>query len=71
MFTKVVNDLIGYANGQQVTADRAVQDLALGKPDNLHTVMLSVAQADLSFRLFLEIRNRLTDAYQEIMRMQV
>ena len=34
-------------------------------------VMLSVAKADLLFRLVLEIRNRLTDAYQEIERMQV
>jgi flagellar hook-basal body complex protein FliE len=33
--------------------------------------MLAVSQADLSFRMILEIRNRLTEAYQEIMRMQV
>jgi flagellar hook-basal body complex protein FliE len=32
---------------------------------------LAVAQADLSFRLILELRNRLSEAYQEIMRMQV
>jgi flagellar hook-basal body complex protein FliE len=67
-FTKVVNELLSHANGQQVSADNVLQDFALGKTDNLHSVMLAVAKADLSFRLFLEIRNRLTDAYQEIMR---
>ena len=44
---------------------------ALGRTDALHEVMLQVAQADLSFRFILEIRNRLTEAYQEIMKMQI
>ena len=43
----------------------------MGQTDNLHSVMLAVAKADLSFRTILEVRNRLTDAFQEIMRMQV
>lgn len=53
------------------TAETAVRDLALGRTDNLHDVLLQVAQADLSFRLVLEIRNRLTEAYQDIIKMQV
>jgi flagellar hook-basal body complex protein FliE len=51
-------------------ADSAVRDLAVGRTDSFHEVMLQVAQADLSFRLVLEIRNRLTEAYQEIAKMQ-
>ena len=49
----------------------AIRDMVSGKTENLHSVMLQAAQADLSFRLILEIRNRLSDAYQEIMKMQV
>jgi flagellar hook-basal body complex protein FliE len=70
-FTQWIDKLLDYANSRQTQADQSVQDLALGRTDNLHNVMLSVAEADLSFRLILEIRNRLTDALQEIMRMQV
>ena len=70
-FTQWIDKLLNYANSRQTQADQGVQDLALGRTDNLHNVMLSVAEADLSFRLILEIRNRLTDALQEIMRMQV
>jgi flagellar hook-basal body complex protein FliE len=46
-----------------------VRDMALGQTDNLHGIMLQMAQADLTFHLILEIRNRLTEAYQEIMKM--
>lgn len=62
--------LAGEAQGHE-SATAALRDMAMGKTDNLHQVMLQMAQADLSFRLILEIRNRLTDAYQEIMKMQV
>jgi len=64
-------DLVGKVNAQQASADQAVHQLALGQTDNLHGVMLEVAKADLGFRLFLEIRNRLTDALQEVLHMQV
>ncbi len=70
-FSGVIDRLLASVNGEQVRADRAVEDLALGRTDNLHGVMLAVARADLSFRLALEIRNRLTEALQEVMRMQV
>jgi flagellar hook-basal body complex protein FliE len=70
-FARVVNNLLGDLNAQQARADQAVQDLALGRTDSLHDVMLSVAKADLGFRLVLELRNRLSDAYQQIMQMQV
>ncbi len=52
-------------------ADAAVQALATGEAQDLHSVSLAVTQADLSFRLILELRNRLTDAFQEVTRMQV
>ena len=52
-------------------ANAAVTALATGEAQDLHTVSLAVAQADLSFRLILELRNRLADALQEVTRMQV
>ena len=70
-FPKVLTQLLDAAAQTHQSADAAVRDMALGKTDNLHEVMLQMAQADLSFHLILEIRNRLTDAYQEIMKMQI
>ena len=70
-FTNMIDRLLGNAVQSDQQASAAVRDLATGETDNLHGVLLQVAQADLSFRLILEIRNRLTDAFQEIMKMQV
>jgi len=55
----------------QGEADRAVTKFASGEDVDLHTVMLSVQKAELSFRLMLEVRNKLIEAYREVMRMQV
>src|SRR6266851_3300936 len=70
-FPRVLEQLLTSAAQSHESAEAAVRDLAVGQTDNLHGVMLQMAQADLSFRLILEIRNRLTEAYQEIMKMQV
>jgi flagellar hook-basal body complex protein FliE len=63
--------LLNNAAQSHESADAALRDMAVGQTDNLHEVMLQMAQADLSFHLILEIRNRLTEAYQEIMKMNV
>ena len=70
-FAQVLNGLIGQNTQATASADAAVASLATGEAQDLHSVSLAVAQADLSFRLILELRNRLTEAYQEVQRMQV
>src|SRR5437899_411403 len=70
-FPTMLNQLVHNAAQGHESANAAVRDLALGQTDNLHGVMLQMAQADLMFHLALEIRNRLTEAYQEIMKMQM
>ena len=67
VFAQMVNE----ANQQQLAADKAIEELASGKSDSLHQVVLTAARADLSFRLVLEMRNKLVESYREIMRMQV
>jgi flagellar hook-basal body complex protein FliE len=70
-FASVLNGLLDTSRDTQTAADAAVTALATGEAQDLHTVSLAVAQADLSFRLILELRNRLADALQEVTRMQV
>ncbi len=62
-FTNQVDQEINEANRQS-------QEFAVGKDYDLHEIMIATEKADLSFRLLLQIRNKLLDAYQEVMRMQ-
>ncbi len=69
-FGKLVNEFVAQTNEAQVASDQAVKDLATGKTDNVQQVVLAVANAEMSFQLFMEIRNKLIDSYNELMRMQ-
>jgi flagellar hook-basal body complex protein FliE len=60
--------------GQRQTgaaAGQAVADLQAGKPVTLHQAMITMEEASVSFQLMAEVRNRLLESYQELMRMQV
>ncbi len=71
LFASLMNQGMSEVSQQHTQANQALEDLAFGRSDNMHQAMLRIAQADLSFRFLLEVRNKLIDAYQEIMRMQV
>jgi flagellar hook-basal body complex protein FliE len=70
-FGKVLDHILSRVSTQHAAADQAVLDLATGKTEDVHQVMLAVAKADLTFRMILQVRNRLTEAYQAITQMQV
>jgi flagellar hook-basal body complex protein FliE len=61
----------GKVNTQLVNADHDMQQLALGQTQNLHEVMIRLEEARLSFQLLVQVRNRLLEAYQDVMRTQV
>lgn len=58
-------------NDVQKTADQLAIELASGKSDNIQETMLAAAKAELSFNLLVQVRNKVLEAYQEVMRMQV
>lgn len=58
-------------NTSLVNADHEVRKLAAGEVTSLHEVMIRMEETKLSFQLLAQVRNRLLDAYQEVMRMQV
>ena len=70
-FDRLLERVLGDASTADAESSRAVQALATGDADDVHTAALAVAQADIAFRLALTVRNKLVDAYQEIIRMQV
>ncbi len=70
-FGKMMDNLVGEADQLQKDSDTAVKKFATGDISDVHQVMLAMNRADLSFRMMLEVRNKLMDAYSEVMRMQV
>ena len=67
LFEKAV---AGVDNLQQ-TADQGIQRFLAGEGEELHSVAIATQKAELSFELFLQVRNKVVSAYQEIMRMQI
>jgi flagellar hook-basal body complex protein FliE len=70
-FKDMLEHYLQGVNALQVEADKAVRNLVAGKTDNFHQVIVAMSEADLSFRLMMQMRNKLEEAYKEIMRMQV
>jgi flagellar hook-basal body complex protein FliE len=70
-FADTLKEAIGDVNQLQKAADKAAQDLATGRTDNVADVMIATEKADVALRVMVQVRNKIIDAYQEIMKMQV
>ncbi len=70
-FGKALTDAIRDVNRLQMEADQAIRNLEVGKTGSLHEAMIALEKADISFRAMMQVRNKILEAYQEIMRMQV
>lgn len=64
-------DGIEALNQKLVAGTDAVHAMALGQVDNMHQAMMSGEQTRLAFDLMLQVRGKVLDAYQELLRMQV
>jgi len=69
-FKNVLNSAINNVNNLQSEADNAIVKLHMEK-GSLHETLIAMEKASLSFQTIVQIRNKVVDAYQEIMRMQV
>ena len=70
-FTDTLSNAISKVNETQKVADKKMQDLATGKNSNISEVMIATEKADIALKLMMSVRNKMIDAYQEIMKMQV
>lgn len=70
-FSDFIRSTINGVNESQAEGDLSIQKLHNGEAQNLHDVMISVEQADISLRMLVQIRNKAIQAYEEIMRMQI
>ena len=70
-FNNVLKNAMGEVGELQEKANQAMQQLVGEGKGDLQETMIALEKADVSFRLMMQIRNKVLDAYQEIMRMQV
>jgi flagellar hook-basal body complex protein FliE len=69
-FVEALKVFTAQVDAQIKEANQKTEEFAVGKSHDLHEIMIASEKADLSFRLLVQIRNKVLDAYQEIMRMQ-
>lgn len=62
--------LLATANDDQQLSEIAIEDLVTGKNDDVQQVVMQVVKAEMSFQLFMEVRNQVIESYNELMRMQ-
>ncbi len=70
-FADTLKDAVQNVNQMQQTADVKMQEIATGKNHNIPEVMIAAEKADISLKLMVAVRNKIIEAYQEIMKMQV
>lgn len=70
-FQKLLTDAVGSLEKMQSEADSSAAKLAAGEPVELHEVLLATEKANIGFQLAVQVRNKVVDAYQEVMRMQI
>lgn len=70
-FMAMLEQAVGEVNRAQLESDRAIEQLQSGQGKDLHEVMIAMEEADISLRLMVQMRNKMVESYQEIMRMQV
>lgn len=70
-FSDILQKSFETVNNQQHEADEAIRELVSGRTKNIHETMLTIERADASLKLAMQVRNKILDAYREVMRMQV
>lgn len=70
-FADFLKDAVNQVNDMQISAQKSNDLLAAGQVDNLHQVMIESEKADIALQYTIQVRNKIMDAYSEIMRMQV
>jgi flagellar hook-basal body complex protein FliE len=70
-FLDSLKSAIGKVNDVELQAGQAVDALMTGQTQDIHRTMVALQQADVSFQLMMQIRNKLVTAYEEIQRMQI
>jgi len=70
-FSNVLNEIVGDVDRLQKAAEKTTDKLLTGELEDVHQVVVAMEEAQTSFRLLMEVRNKMVEAYREVMKMQV
>lgn len=70
-FGDALKESMNEVNNLQLDADKSIEAMVSGENKDIHGTMIALSKADLAFRMTVQVRNKVLDAYQEVMRMQV
>ena len=70
-FSNLLNRAMEQADATEKEAQKQANSLLTGQADNIHSVVLAGEKAEVALQLTLQIRNKVLDAYNEVMRMQI
>ncbi|MEY2881923.1 MAG: hypothetical protein RLZZ15_4303 [Verrucomicrobiota bacterium] len=70
-FGAVLDGLVAGVDAKQQEASALTRQVLLGDNDQLHQSVIAMQEAGMAFSMMVEVRNKLVESYQELMRMQV
>lgn len=70
-FANYLKDALTKVSDLEKQSTALTEAFAAGKTDNIHQVMIAAEKADIALQFTMQIRNKIMDAYNEIMRMQI
>lgn len=70
-FGEVLDGLVSTVTTKQAASQDLTRRVLLGETDQLHQSVIAMQEAGVAFSLMVEVRNKLVESYQELMRMQV
>lgn len=68
-FKDILNSAIGEVENSRSSAAKSVEQFLSGDGEDLHSTILATQRAELEFQMFMQVRNKVVSAYQEIMKM--
>ena len=70
-FSDMLQSAMDNVNDLQLQSQQSLNDFAVGKTDNIQDVMIASEKADIALQFTMQVRNKVLDAYSEIMRIQI
>ncbi|MEO5960995.1 MAG: flagellar hook-basal body complex protein FliE [Opitutaceae bacterium] len=70
-FSKMLDGLVATVEEKQGAANAMTRKILTGESDQLHQSVIAMQEASVAFTMMVEVRNKLVESYQELMRMQV